>query len=160
MRLYERIDQYIEHNLNDYGDRFTRRQVEAWFGTVGWDDIDVGSALSAHKKARPVRKNGKLVKGRVFSTERVGMGPNSHYVLVQDDAGTAPRAVARMHHQQSEEMISRWEVEARDRMAPLFHRDKRALAYFERAATQMKLVAVTLDQDIQGFLDELLGEEQ
>lgn len=149
MKHYEMIDTYITENHNAYGEEFHRRDVQAWLDEMGWD-VDAGVALTAHREAP---------NKRMFTTERVGMGRHSHYVIVATDNGLTPSAVRRMHAQQAQEMISRWEQEARLRMAPLFKRDRRAKAYFDRAATQMKLVAVTLDQDIQAFLDDVLGDE-
>lgn len=147
MKLYQYIDEYIVDQHDRLGAEFRARDVEAWAIEQGYS-FDVAGALQAHRKAPG---------NRVFGTERIGMGPESFYRVVDRPQGITPKAVLDMHKQQGMEMVTRWENEYRYRMNPLVARDARARAAFKRAGAQIRLVASAMHLDL-AELDQELAE--
>ena len=149
MELFEFIDLYILENHQSLGSTFHRRDVQAWAEREGYT-FDVGTALTAHRQTP---------KKRTFTTKRVGMGPNSHYEIVEVVNGTYPKAVREIHKQSGLEAVKRWANEMRFRMLPLAQRNKKALELLDKAETEMTLVASIFDINLKEMLDDEFGEE-
>lgn len=148
MTHWEMIDAFILDKCPAIGSTFQRSDVWEWFKERGYVDVDPGSALQAHRQ-NPDK--------RVFTTKRVGMGPSSHYEVVETAKGVRGKAVREMHRQQSQEALDRWLKEAIFRMYPLAARNKAAMRHIKRAQAEMHLVAAVL----QSRLDELdLGDDE
>jgi len=138
--LRDYIDQFILDTQSN-GSTFTRADVKAWADREGLT-FDVGSALIQHRQSP---------KQRVFTTERVGMGPKSFYRVVEGSKSVHSAAVLRMHQQQGVEMVRRWIRERDFRMAPLAARRKKADAYIRQAEAEVKAIATLLHVRLDGL---------
>ena len=145
MKQYELIDLYIADCHDATGEVFHRSQVQLWLDENGHEEINAGRALQLHRKAPT---------NRVFTTMRVGMGPRSHYVVVETEGSLTPKAVREMGVQWGTESVKRGVEEARTRMAPLLARSSRARTYFGTFEEQVKLVASIFGRQMGDLLDE------
>lgn len=152
MRHYELIDQYIAENHNAVGDSYNCADVRAWFESQGID-VDASQALTAHREAGRLRdENGK--HKRVFTTKRMSYGPSARFEIVEDTGSVFPKAVREMHQQIGTEAVDRWITEMQTRMAPIVHRNRRAAALLQQAATEMTLVASVFDIKLSSLLSD------
>jgi hypothetical protein len=136
---WEWVDEHITDVHPSVGDKCRSQCLREWFESNGLD-LDVSDALAAHRN-HP--------ENRLFGLERCGMGPNTYYVVTDTKEEVNPAAVFRMHHQQSEENMARWQKERHCRMNPIAKRHPVAQRALDRADMQMQLVALTLDVDLE-----------
>lgn len=158
MKRYEIVDEFIADTVPAVGDRYTKAGLRAWCDERGIE-ADASMLLQSHRcTPGRVTKKGRSV-GRAFTGQRVGLGPNSYYVLVESEDGRIPKSVREMGQQSGEESVARMIAEAKNRMAPLVQKDGRAKRFFETYATQLQLVASVFDSNIDALLAEILGED-
>lgn len=134
MTNWEIVDEFIADTCDSVGDTFTVAELDRWAAEQGYR-INAYSALQLHRM-RP--------KARVFTTERVGMGPLAFHRVVSTGASVDGAAVARMHRQQAQEMVKRWGQEHRNRMQPAVARSRKAARALREAEASIKAVATLL----------------
>lgn len=137
--LRDYIDEFIAEECSSIGDTFRAAAVDEWRDRKGYE-FDVSVALTQHRQS-PAK--------RVFTTERVGMGPKAYYRVVEVSDGYDRDALLRMHKQQGQEMVDRWMKEYRYRMfgmGTLSPAGKRTLT---RAKRQVQLVAEVMHAEFE-----------
>lgn len=159
MRQYDYVDNYIESLGGTIGTEFRLADYRAW--------MRKNHPSQAGRAAMQLAVHREAPKKRVFTTEclrteivdgelveRVGMGRNAFYRVIETDEIVTSPAMLRMHLRESQEMVARWEREALNRMNSLAVRNKRAADVFEMAKAELRAVAMMLHARMRYFEGE------
>lgn len=145
MTRYQLVDEFIADTCDSIGATFSVSDFDRWAAERGLD-LNAYDALQAHRQAP---------RKRVFTTERIGMGPLAYYRVVSTSESVDGASVRRMHRQQAAEMVKRWGEEYRNRMGPTAGRSARARRALREAEAQVQAVATLLSVR----MDNIDGEE-